>query len=137
MSSGSVNRPEGADTRRGAFEKAFVALIRGLLPPARDNQRASDFLCREIGSADPFVEWVTVRPDSLLDGDVTQYVVHEQLVSSLFKADETNMSNVAHFMCELVSSQPVWAKWRCQLPVVVNEGDTGRAGITARTSTEG
>jgi nucleoside-diphosphate-sugar epimerase len=121
MSSVSVNQPEGADTRRGAFEKGFVALIRALLPPARDNQRASDFLCGEIGSADPFVEWVAVRPDTLLDGDVTQYAAHEQLVSSLFKPDETNMSNVAHFMCELVSSPAEWAKWRCQLPVVVND----------------
>lgn len=62
MSSVSVNHPEGADTRRGALEKGFVAMIRGLLPPARDNQRASDFLCREIGPTDPFVEWVAVRP---------------------------------------------------------------------------
>lgn len=120
MSSVSVNQPQGRDGHRGALERGFVALVRGLLPPAKDNQRASDFLCREIGSADPFVEWVAVRPDSLLDGDVSEYAVHEQLVSSLFKPDETSMSNVAHFMCELASSQPVWATWRCQLPVVVN-----------------
>lgn len=63
-------------------------------------------------------------PDSLLDGDVTQYVVHEQLVSSLFKADETNMSNVAHFMCELVSSQAAWEEWSGGLPVVVNRKHT-------------
>jgi hypothetical protein len=121
MSSVSVNRPQGADTRRGALERAFVALVRGLLPPARDNQRASDFLCREIGSADPFVEWVAVRPDSLLDGEVTRYAVHEQLVSSLFKPGETNTSNVAHFMCELVADQAAWDRWRGDLPVVVND----------------
>jgi NAD(P)-dependent dehydrogenase (short-subunit alcohol dehydrogenase family) len=121
MSSVSVNHPKVADARRGALEKGFVALIRGLLPPARDNQRASDFLCREIGSADPFVEWVAVRPDSLLDGEVTEYTVHEQLVSSLFKPDETNMSNVAHFMCELVADQAAWDRWRGGLPVVVND----------------
>jgi hypothetical protein len=137
MSSVSVNHPEGSESRRGVLEKGFVALIRGLLPPARDNQRASDFLCREIGSADPFVEWVAVRPDTLLDGDITQYAAHEQLVSSLFRPDETNMSNVADFMCELVSSPAAWADWRCQLPVVVNEGDTGRVRTMARTSTEG
>ncbi len=42
----------------------------GLLPPAKDNQRAADFLCGEIGADNPFVQWVAVRPDTLLDGDV-------------------------------------------------------------------
>ena len=48
MSSVSVNRPGGADTRRGAVERAVLWMLRGLVPPARDNQRAADFL-HEVG----------------------------------------------------------------------------------------
>jgi len=105
MSSVSVHRPGGLDTRRGAFEKAFVWMLRGLLPPASDNQQAADFLQERIGPSNPFVQWAVVRPDTLLEGDVSEYTVHEGLVSSLFAPGQTNMANVAHFMCELVTSR--------------------------------
>ncbi len=122
MSSVSVHRPGGADTRRGTFERAFLAVLRALVPPAKDNQRAADFLCGEIGTDNPFVQWAVVRPDTLLDGGVTEYVLHEGLVSSLAKPDSTNMANVAHCMCELATDPQVWADWKGKLPVVVNAG---------------
>ncbi len=120
MSSVSVNHPGGLDTRRGWFEKAVVWMLRGLVPPARDNQRAADFLYNDIGTAGRHVQWVAVRPDSLLEGDVTPYALHETLVSSLFRPDQTNMANVARFMCELVTDPEVWAAWQGKLPVIVN-----------------
>jgi hypothetical protein len=120
MSSVSVNKPAGRDARRGRLEKAVVAMLRGVVPPAKDNQRAADFLCRGIGTANPFVEWVAVRPDSLLDGPVTEYFLHDSLVSSLFRPDSTNRANVAHFMCELVQNPRLWGEWRGGLPVVIN-----------------
>ena len=123
MSSVSVNQPVGRDTRRGWFEKAVMAMLRGLVPPARDNQRAADFLCDGIGTAGPSVEWVAVRPDSLLDGPVTEYSLHGGLVSSLFAPDSTNRANVAHFMCELVQNPRLWEKWKSRFPVVVNAAD--------------
>ncbi len=123
MSSVSVNRPDGLDARRGAFEKAYMWVLRGLVPPANDNQRAADFLISEIGKGSPFVQWAVVRPDTLLEGDVSEYSVHEDIVSSLFRPDSTNMANVAHFMCELVTDPQVWDEWRGELPVVVNAED--------------
>jgi len=57
MSSVSVNRPGGLDTRRGSFEKTFVWMLRGLLPPANDNKRAADFLHENIGASNPFVRF--------------------------------------------------------------------------------
>jgi nucleoside-diphosphate-sugar epimerase len=120
MSSVSVNRPGLLDTRRGMFERAFVATIRGLLPPAKDNQRAADVLCGTIGADNPFVQWAAVRPDTLVDGDVSAYAWHEGLVSSLFKPGRTNMANVAHSMCELATDPQVWDAWKGELPVVVN-----------------
>jgi hypothetical protein len=120
MSSVSVNRPSGLDTRRGKVERAVVWLLRGLVPPARDNQSAADFLYNSIGTANPFVQWVAVRPDSLLDGAVSEYVLHEGLVSSLARPESTNMANVAHFICELVVNPKAWNDWQGRLPVIIN-----------------
>jgi hypothetical protein len=41
-------------------------------------------------------------------------------VSSIFKPDRTNMTNVACFMCDLVTSQQTWSAWAGTLPVIVN-----------------
>ena len=120
MSSVSVNHPGGLDTRRGKFEKTFVGILRGVVPPAKDNQQAANFLYGEIGTSNPFVQWAVVRPDTLLEGDVSEYTLHEGLVSSLFAPDSTNMANVAHFMCELVTNPKAWDDWKGKLPVIVN-----------------
>ncbi len=107
-------------TRRGSLERAFLWALRGVLPPARDNQRAADLLVEEIGPNNPFTQWVVVRPDTLLEGDVSEYTLHGGLVDSLFKPGKTTMTNVAHFMCELVTSPSAWADWKGKQPVVVN-----------------
>lgn len=120
MSSVSVTRPGGLDTRRGTFERAFMWTLCRVVPPAQDNQSATDFLCREVGVADPFVQWVAVRPDTLLDGDVTEYALHEGLVSGLFKPDSNNMANVAHFMCALATHATLFDAWKGKLPVMIN-----------------
>lgn len=120
MSSVSVNRPERLDARRGTIERAALWLIRALVPPSRDNQNAADFLCHEIGMRSPFVQWVAVRPDTLVDGDVSEYAVHESLVSSLFAPGKSSMANVAHFMCELATDPKTWETWRGKLPVITN-----------------
>ncbi len=60
-----------------------------------------------IETADPYAQWVAVRPDTLREGDVTEYALHEGLVDSLFRPGETNMANVAHFMCELATDPEV------------------------------
>ena len=121
MSSVSVNRPARADARRGVGERAFTWLLRALLPPARDNQRAADFLALEVGADAPFVEWVVVRPDSLVDGQVSAYRTHDGIVSSLFRADGTRFANAAHFMAELVTDDAAWPRWRGKMPVVVDD----------------
>jgi nucleoside-diphosphate-sugar epimerase len=120
MSSVSVNRPGAVETRRGLLDGLVLWLLRGLVPPAGDNQRAAEFLHREIGSRHPRLEWVCVRPDTLVEGEVSRYAVHETLVSGIFKPDRTSMANVAHFMCELVEDPGTWRTWAGKLPVVVN-----------------
>jgi nucleoside-diphosphate-sugar epimerase len=120
MNTVSVNRPARGDTGRGSTERFFLWVLRGLVPPARDNQRAADFLAHEIGPSNRAVQWVVVRPDTLLDGDVTEYRLSGELVSSIFRPDETNMANVARFMCELTTDESTWNSWKCSMPVIVN-----------------
>ena len=132
MSSVSVNRPGGLDTRRGMLEKMIMWMLRGLIPPARDNQQAANFLWRNIGTVHPFVQWVAVRPDTLLDGDVSEYALHGGLMSSLFAPASTTMSNVAHFMCELVANPKAWTDWKGKLPVIVNGAGQGVHTVNSR-----
>ncbi len=120
MTSVSVNHPGGLDARRGVFEKAFVWVLRGVLPPARDNQQAANLLHGDVGTTNPFVDWVVVRPDTLREGDVSKYTLHQGLVSSIFAPDDTSMHNVAHAMCELLTNPEAWARWKWQLPVIVD-----------------
>lgn len=120
MSSVSVNRPDRADSRRGAGERAFLWGLRAVVPPSRDNQRAADFLVGEVGLEDPNLEWVVVRPDSLTEGESAQYQVHEELVASLARPDHTRMAEVAHFMGELTTDEDLWRRWRGRMPVVVD-----------------
>lgn len=122
MSSVSVNRPARADARRGTGERLMISALCGLVPPARDNQAAADFLASEVGTGSRAVEWVVVRPDSLREGDVSGYKLSDELVNSIFSPGETNMANVAHFMCELATDEGAWTRWRGQMPVVVNAG---------------
>jgi hypothetical protein len=121
MSSVSVNQPMPRhDMHRKVSEKVFLGLLRCVIPPANDNQKAADFLYEDIGVSNSFVHWVVVRPDSLLEGNVTEYKLHENIVSSLFTPDSSNMSNVAHFMCELVTNDKIWDEWNRKMPVIIN-----------------
>lgn len=120
MSSVSVNHPGAPEARRGTLEKMLLWVLRGLVPPSRDNQQAADFLHGEIGAGNPHVQWVVVRPDTLLEGDASAYSLHEYLVSSLFKPDRTHMANVASFLCDLATDAATWDRWAGRLPVIVN-----------------
>lgn len=121
MSSVSVNHPGAPEARRSKLEKVLLCVLRGLVPPSMDSQRAADFLHGAIGMNNQFVQWVAVRPDTLLEGEASDYALHENLVSSLFRPDSTNMANVAKFMCELATDAETWDRWAGRLPVIVNE----------------
>ncbi len=120
MTSVSVHHPGGLDTRRGMLEKAIMWMLRGVLPPARDNQQAANFLHDDVGSNNRYVQWAVIRPDTLREGGVSEYTLHDLLPGSLFTPDDTNMQNVAHAMCELVTSREAWDDWKGKLPVIIN-----------------
>jgi uncharacterized protein YbjT (DUF2867 family) len=114
-------------------QKSVIALLRLLLPPHADNEQAADYLRREVGQADPRIEWVAVRPDGLIDAEaVSAYSLHPSPVrSAIFDAGTTSRVNVAHFMADLITEPEVWSRWTGQMPVIYNEADTASAGAGA------
>lgn len=104
-------------------ERIMLVLLRLLLPPHVDNEKAADYLRVEIGQNDPVIEWAAVRPDSLIDEDeVTAYELHSSPVrSALFNPGKTSRINVGHFMADLITGPEIWHKWQGQMPVIYNQ----------------
>lgn len=104
-------------------QRCAFGLIRLLLPPHRDNEAAADYLRTEVGQNDGQVDWVVVRPDTLLDErDVTEYAVYPSPIrSTIFDPGKTSRINVAHFMADLITDDHLWNKWNGQMPVIYNK----------------
>lgn len=104
-------------------ERIVIALLRLLLPPHPDNEKAADYLRVQIGQRNPYVEWVAVRPDTLINDDVvTEYTLHKSPTSSaLFNPGKTSRINVANLMSRLITDENLWAQWKGQMPVIYNE----------------
>lgn len=103
-------------------QHVVLILLRLLLPPHVDNEKAADFLRRQIGPNDSCVEWVAVRPDGLVDeAEVSDYDLHPSPTrSAIFDAGKTSRINVAHVMVKLIFDDQLWAGWRGKMPVIYN-----------------
>lgn len=117
------NRNRDLDEPISAGQRLVVGLIRLLTPPHPDNEQAADFLRTEIGQDDGAIEWVAVRPDSLIDEErVSEYTVHPSPIrSALFNPGKTSRINVGHFMADLITDDEVWTQWWGQMPVIYNK----------------
>ena len=104
-------------------QKCVIELIRLLLPPHVDNEKAADYLRTQVGQNNQFIEWAAVRPDGLIDDDkVTDYAIHPSPIrSAIFNAGKTSRINVGHFMANLISDDSLWNKWKGQMPVIYNK----------------
>ncbi|MCV9926241.1 SDR family oxidoreductase [Flavobacterium sp. LS1R49] len=103
-------------------QKIVIGLFRLLLPPHSDNENAADYLRVKIGQKNRFIEWVTVRPDNLINAQiVTEYSLHASPTrSALFNPGQTSRINVAHFMSQLIINDTIYNKWSGQMPVIYN-----------------
>lgn len=103
-------------------QRCVIGLLRVLLPPHVDNEKAADYLRASIGRQDPVIEWAVVRPDSLINEDeVTEYEVHSSPTrSAIFDAGLTSRINVSHFMADLITDDGTWNRWKGQMPVIYN-----------------
>ena len=104
-------------------QKLIFGLIRLLLPPQVDNEKAADYLRTKIGQSDHFIEWVAVRPDGLVnEEEITEYELHPSPIrSAIFNPGKTSRINVGHFMADLITNDDVWNRWKGQMPVIYNK----------------
>ncbi len=116
------NRNRSLNEPISIWESATVGLIRALLPPHPDNEKAADYLWKDIGFEDKFVEWVVVRPDTLInENKVTKYTLHPSPTrSAIFNPGKTSRINVGNFMAKLISNNALWNTWKHQMPVIYN-----------------
>lgn len=120
---GNSNRKE--KEKVSLSQKMVVAMVRLLVPPHADNEKAADYLSFQVGQSNPYIEWTVVRPDSLLNEEhVSGYTAHNSPTrSAIFNAGKTSRINVAHFMAQLITEKDVWKQWKGKMPVIYNDKD--------------
>ncbi len=84
-------------------QKCVIGLLRLLLPPHVDNEKAADYLRTLAGKNNNSIEWVAVRPDGLINEDkVTEYEIicccHESLNTSQVAAVKTTLRRKHYFI---------------------------------------
>lgn len=106
--------------RRTLAHKLVIGLLRVALPPHVDNEQAADYLRTSVGKQDDLIEWISVRPDGLIDDDVvTEYEVFPSPTrDAIFEAGKVSRINVAHFMSQLIVDNQLAKQWQGQMPVI-------------------
>ena len=119
MNTVGVPNPALAETR-GWFERGVLSLLRWFIPPHSDNETAAQHLYETLGRQSEYLEWCSVRPDSLINGEVSLYEVTVSPVTGLFSGRPTTRSNVARFMTQLLEDEALWNTWKFKMPVIMN-----------------
>ena len=118
-----MSNPDLSEQREW-FERVVLSLLRWLISPHKDNETAAQHLHSNIGQKNKYVEWCSVRPDSLINEGVSTYEITESPSTGLFNGQPTARSNVAHFMVRLIEDDSLWTSWRFRMPVIMNsQGD--------------
>ncbi len=106
--------------------RLVVGLVRAMLPPHADNEQAAEHLRVSIGPQHRSIDWVAVRPDTLIDAaETSPYELHASPTrSAIFNPGKTSRINVAHFIAELLTDDETWQRWRGRMPVIYNREET-------------
>ena len=116
------NRNQNLDELISFSQRCVIGLLRLVLPPHVDNEKAANYLRTKIGQNHPQIQWVAVRPDGLIDEtDVTDYKIFQSPTqSALFDAGTTSRINVADFLAKLINSDKTWNTCKGKMPVIYN-----------------
>ena len=118
---GHINKE--ASEKRSSGERTILSIIKVLLPPHRDNVSAASYLSQVIGKNHSSIEWIAVRPDTLINQETeSPYDVFESPTRSpIFNAGKTSRINVSHFIAELLIEEELWKRWKNKMPVIYNK----------------
>jgi len=119
MNTVAVQNPD-LDEKRTRVERGLLTLLRHTMPAHRDNETAAEHLRSTVGRQNNHVEWCSVRPDLLIDAEVSPYDITESPATTLFSGCPTARSNVAQFMTELIGDGELWSTWKFRMPVIMN-----------------
>ncbi|MFB6317770.1 NAD(P)H-binding protein [Saccharicrinis sp. FJH54] len=119
----TANRNRDLNEPISIGEKLVMGLIRFFVPPQSDNEKAADFLRVNIGQKHKRIEWVAVRPDTLIDEDnVSEYEAYASPIrSALSNPGKTSRINVGNFMSRLIVETELWNNRKGQMPVIYNK----------------
>ena len=108
---------EGNDDVRSFFERCIISLIRFLIPPHRDNEKAAAYLLSQKS-----LEWVIVRPTDLVDeAPSPSYTLYSKPQGSLFGSGTATRSYVAKAMVALATNKELWSQWKFKMPVLIDD----------------
>ena len=119
MNTVGVQNPD-LEEKRNWVERGLLTLLRHTLPPHRDNETAAEYLHNTVGKENKNIEWCCVRPDSLINAEVSPYDISESPTTGILSGHPTARSNVAHFMTELIENEELWSTWKFRMPVIMN-----------------
>ncbi|KAF9915850.1 hypothetical protein BX616_005223 [Lobosporangium transversale] len=115
-----VMNPDGTDRHiRGKLENGLVTFMKTTVPPYADSVRSAEYISQQVGTNQTqWLEWSVVRPDGFIDGEVSEYTIEDSIRHPFYEAEKVTMSNIAHFMCELIESPAIWEKWKFKMPII-------------------
>ena len=119
MNTVGVPNPDRNEPRTW-HDRLLLSVLRHLVPPHSDNETALAHLHRHVGTQNPYVEWSSVRPDSLIDADVSPYDITASPLTGILSGRPTSRANVAHFMTRLIEDESLWNTWKFGAPVIMN-----------------
>jgi nucleoside-diphosphate-sugar epimerase len=118
-----ANRNRDLNESISFAQRCIIGLLRLLVPPHPDNEKAAEYLRTVIGQKDNAIEWTAVRPSSLIDEEsASEIEVYPSPTRSILKDGEISRTNVGHFMADLITNNDIWNKWKGQMPVIYNKG---------------
>jgi len=119
MNTVGVQNPD-LEEKRNWVERGLLTLLHHTLPPHRDNETAAEYLHKTVGKENKSIEWCCVRPDSLINAEVSPYDITESPTTGIINGRPTARSNVAHFMTDLIENEELWNTWKFRMPVIMN-----------------
>ncbi|KAG0256882.1 hypothetical protein DFQ27_005426 [Actinomortierella ambigua] len=117
-----VANPDGSDPYQpGALERGLIGFMKMALPPYADSVKSAVYISQQIGDKHKSsLEWVVVRPDGFIDGEVCAYKLMEGIQHPFYEPDHITKANIAHFMRELAYNYDTWNTWKFKMPIIVN-----------------
>ena len=107
MNTVGVRNPDEKITKR---ERLLYIYWCNLIPPHYDNESSAAFLRDEIGTENKFIEWVVIRPDGLINAEISNYEIVASPPRTIFNGLTTTRANVAHFIC--IIEKKILVQWK-------------------------